>query len=90
MADEELGVGDRARAVAAAAVDDEERRPVARRAIPAREVHAVGGVERDLAVVGAGRGPDRLAELVRLGDRDADRHDREEREQRPAGTAATR
>ena len=83
VADQELGVRDGAGPVAPAAVEDEQRRAVARRAIPAREVDAVTGVERDLAVVGARRGADRLAVLVRLGDRRADRHDGVEREQEP-------
>ena len=68
VAGEHLRVGDRALAVAAAAVDDEHRGAVARRAVPAGEVEPVAGLERDVAVSGARRLADRLAPLVRRDD----------------------
>src|SRR5215213_6216437 len=83
VADEKLRVSDGAGAVAATAVHDENRRAVPRRSVPAGKLDAVGRLEADLAVVGAGRGADGLAVLVGLDERDAHRHDDVEDTEQP-------
>jgi hypothetical protein len=55
-------VGERSLAVAAASVDDDDGGAVLGRPVPARDVEAVAGLERDVAV-----GADPQAELLGSG-----------------------
>ena len=90
VAGEHRSVGDRAAAVAAAAVRDDDRRAVAGRPVPAGDLQAVGRAERDVLVGGARRGAHVLAPLVHLDDRHAgrDQHEREGDERRRDGDGA--
>ena len=88
-AGEQLRVGDGAPAVAAAAVHDQHRGAVARRAVPAGEAQAVGRPEGD-RLVARGGGADRLAPLVGLDDAQAHRTEDEDRAERSATTASPR
>ena len=90
VAGEHRGVRHRAAAVAAAAVGDDDRRAVGGRPVPAGELQAVGGAERDVLVGRARRRAHVLAPLVHLDDRHAgrDQHERQGDERRRHGDGA--
>ncbi len=74
VADEHLGVAQRAAAVSAASGDHQHRRAVRGRAVPALEAHAVGCCEGDGLVGGRRRVAHRPLQRMDVDDRHAHRH----------------
>src|SRR3954470_333732 len=75
VAGEKLRVRDRPGPVASCSVDDDHGRTVAGRVVPTGELEAIGRSEGHPFVLRTRRGADRLAVLVCIDDRQADRQD---------------